>query len=240
MPGLSYQKNDDSANPVRKKYGLSLEQAALSHRYTAEVFKDKYSDEGVIVLYQKLQKHNPRAKLHAVVDAITGSTKVLSKHVRRRLLAEMSKLYVRAKACAPLKDFIKRFFKARKREEIGLRVTYTLMSRDGTVDEERLANLFRLAVIIDALCSVGRRLGRPFNPFEWWDSDNVYDSFCGFDCEELMNRFRAIKWDAYYSDIKETAVERLKKIEKFGEPKEFATLHKTCGTSRKRVRIDVF
>lgn len=235
MRGLAYKKSD-SASRVRKKYGFSLEEAARSHRYTAktDVFEDKYSDAGVVAWFAKLKKHHRRAELHAVVDGITGSKEVLSKHGRRDLLAGMFKLYERAKACAPLEDFILWFFVARSRHGMGVFFSISLMRSDGTYDEERLANIFRIAVIIDALTLVARRLGRPFNPFsdDLWDGDSYRSHpVGGFKCEELMKRFKSIQWDSYYSDIEEKTTKRLKKLE------EFDGLPHPCGSSsRKRPR----
>jgi hypothetical protein len=237
MP-LKYRPNDSEAQ-VQKRYKASLERAAFRDRETfkPQVFEDKYSDKRVAAWFSKLKQYHPNADLHAVVDGITGTQKhTLSKQENSRLLLEMFELYKRAKACAPLERYLRKFYARWNHDNIGRIVLKKKVRKDGTYDHDGLADMYRIAVIITAIHKYYRYIGRGFNPFAelWWKGGPDFSSFGAFKCEALMKRFNSINWEAN-PDLKAETVLELRKLEPFEGPKNFATLDETCGRrSRKR------
>ena len=236
MP-LKYRTNDSAAQ-VKKSYKASLEQAAFRDRETfkPQVFEDKYSDKRVAAWFSKLKKYHPNANLQAVVDGITGKKHTLSKQETSRLLLEMFELYKRAKVCAPLERYLRKFYVRWDHDNIGRIVLKDLVHEDGTYDHDRLADMYRIAVIITAIYKYYRYIGQRFHPFAalWWKGGPDFSSFGAFKCEALMKTFQGINWTAS-PDLKAETVLQLRKLEPFEGPKDFATIHETCRT-RKRPR----
>ena len=239
MP-LQYRQNDSAAR-VKKNHGPSLEQAALrpataANTFKPQVFEDKYSDRRTALLMAKLQKHHPRADLNAVVNGLTGDKTSLTALEGRKLLRGLYDLYVRAKACAPLERYLRKFYVKWNRDSVGRTVLSNLVREDGTYDEDGLADMYRLAVIISAIAKYVRGIGREFDPFDatWFEGGS--GSFGGFKCEALMAMFQTINWQAY-ADLKVQTVLALQKLQPFENgPKDFSNIHKMCGGSSGRKR----